>query len=37
MSRWLEKVGDDYKVTIANTSECKCMYYEIYCNDEKEI
>ena len=36
MSRWTEKVGDDYKVTIADMDDCKYMYDEICCNDESE-
>lgn len=36
MSRWVEKEGDDYKITIADMDECKHMYDEMCCNDESE-
>ena len=36
MSRWIEKEGDDYKVTIADMDECKHMYDGMCCNDKSD-
>lgn len=36
MSRWVEKEGNDYKITIADMDECKHMYDGMCCNDESE-
>lgn len=36
MSKWIEDVDGEHKITLADKEECKHMYNEVCCNEECE-